>query len=140
MAKSHKTDPSKAVTSLSNGTKAICSVSGQVQLAEISQKIDVLDEKINSLIENSWREKIAALQSATEMINDALIELPDSNALTRINLAILEVGNLSNYFRLSIENIISKRITISVWASLRRACLHGFVKTKMNIMKNSLVK
>jgi tetratricopeptide (TPR) repeat protein len=126
----NKTDPSKAVTSLSNVTKAICSVSGQVQLAEISQKIDVLDKKINSLIENSWREKIAALQSATEMINDALIELPDSNAITRINLAILEVGNLSNYFRLSIDNIISKRITISVWASFKESMFTWFGKNK----------
>jgi len=40
-----KTNPSKAMTTLSNVTKAICSVSGQVQLAEISKKIDIIDDK-----------------------------------------------------------------------------------------------
>jgi tetratricopeptide (TPR) repeat protein len=130
LEKSNPSNPSNAIMTLSNVTKAICSVSGQLQLAEISEKIDKLDDKLNSLIEASWREKIAALQSATETINDARRELPDSNALARINLAILEVGKLSNYFRLSVENVISKKITLSVFDSFKESLLSWFGKNK----------
>ncbi|CDQ20885.1 hypothetical protein [Halobacillus karajensis] len=126
----NKRDPSNTALSLSNVTKAICSVSGQAQLADISKKIDVLDEKIDSIIENSWREKIAALQSATEMVNHALIELPDKNALGRINQAILEIGTQSNYFRLSIESVISKKITLSVLTSFKESMFTWFGKNK----------
>ena len=129
-AEVEKTNPSKAMTTLSNVTKAICSVSGQIQLAEISNKIDKLDEKLSSLIEDSWREKIAALQSAIDTINHAQIKLPDTNAFSRINLAILEVGKLSNYFRRSIENVISKKITLSVWDSFEESLLTWFGKNK----------
>ena len=116
------------MTTLSNVTKAICLVSGQIQLAEISNKIDKLDKKLNFLIKDSWREKVAALQSAIETINDARMKLPDTNALARINLAILEVGKLSNYFRLSIENVISKKISLSVWDSFKESLLTWFGK------------
>jgi len=125
-----KSNPSNVIMTLSNVTNAICSLSGQLQLAEISKKIDILDDKINSLIENSWREKIAALQSATETINDARIGLPDRNALARINSAIIEVGELANYFRLTIESILSKKITFSVWSSFKESLLSWFGKNK----------
>jgi len=112
-----KSNPSNAMMTLSNVTKAICSVSGQLQLAEISNKIDKLDDKFNSLIEDRWREKIAALQSATETINDARIELPDREALERINSTIKDVGELADYFRLTIESVVSKKITFSAWST-----------------------
>jgi uncharacterized coiled-coil DUF342 family protein len=112
-----KPEPPTAMITLSNVTNVICSISGQVQLAEISKKIDILKDKINSLIEYSWREKIADLQSATETINDAIIELPDSSALDRINFAINDVGKLANFFRSTIENVVSKKISYSVWST-----------------------
>lgn len=130
LEKSNPSKPSNAIMTLSNVTKTICSVSGQLQLAEISEKIDKLDDKLNSLIEASWREKIAALQSATETINDARRELPNSNALARINLAILEIGKLSTYFRLSVENVISKKITLNVYDSFKDSFLTWFGKNK----------
>lgn len=128
--KAGKSNPSNATMTLSNVTNAICSLSGQLQLAEISEKIDMLDDKINSLIENSWREKIAALQSATETINDARTGLPDSNALARINSAIIEVGELANYFRLTIESVLSKKITFSVLSSFKESLFSWFGKNK----------
>ena len=125
-----KSNPSNAMMTLSNVTKAICSVSGQVQLVEISRKIDVLDDKLNALIENSWREKMAALQSVTETIDDARKELPGRNAEARINLAIDDVGKLADYFRLSIESVVSKKITFSVWSSFMESLLSWFGKNQ----------
>lgn len=125
-----KANSSNAMTTLSNVTKVICSISGQIQLVEISNKIDKLDDKLNSLIDDSWREKIAALQSATETINDARIELPDRYALDRINLAIGDVGKLADYFRLTIESVISKKISFSVWSSFTESLLSWFGKNK----------
>jgi tetratricopeptide (TPR) repeat protein len=130
LEKINSSNTSNAIITLSNVTKAICSVSGQLQLAEISEKIDKLDDKLNSLIEASWRDKIAALQSATEMVNNARRELPNSNALSRINSAILEIGKLSNYFLLSAENVISKNIPFKVFDSFMDSFLTWFGKNK----------
>jgi hypothetical protein len=130
LEKSNPSNASNTIMILSNVTKAICSVSGQLQLAEISEKIDKLDDKLNSLIEASWREKIAALQSATEMVNDARRELPNTNALSRINSAILEIGKLSNYFRLSVEKVISKEIKLNVYDSFMDSFSTWFDKNK----------
>jgi hypothetical protein len=125
-----KSNPSNPSLTLSNVTKAICSISGQIQLVEISNKIDKLDDKLNSLIEDIWREKIAALQSATETINDARIELPNKLALDRINGAISDVGELANYFRSTLESVIFKKIEFSVWTSFTESLLSLFGKNK----------
>lgn len=126
-----KLKPSNAMITLSNVTKVICSVSGQLQLAEISKKIDILDDKLNSLIEDGWREKIAALQSATETINDARTEFPDINALARINSQINEVGKLAYYFKMTIDGVVAKKITFSVWSSfIESASQSWFGKNK----------
>ena len=122
--------PSKGAATISNITQSICSLSGQIQLAEISKKIDNLDKKITALYEESWRERLSKLRALTDAIEEARQLLPDSYAMSRINNAIIEVDAIAKFFEASIEAEISKKVTMSIWKSFKESLLTWFGKSQ----------
>lgn len=100
---------------LSNITKSICSISGQIQLAEISKGIDILKEKADQIISILWREKITELKGIGEVIETALSLLPNEKALHRLNDLIFPLECLAGFFHSTMEDILSKKISLSFW-------------------------
>lgn len=94
------------IGSLSDVFGSIANISGQMQLAEISKKLDILNEKIDSLGEFLWREKMSELQAVKSTIEEARESLPNPYAFTRINESISKLQTLSNFFRLTIEKLL----------------------------------
>jgi len=106
----NKVAPHSKPSPLSNITKSICSISGQMQLAEISKKIDILNEKVDEIKEQMWREKIAELNACKEIIEKARQLLPNDDALNRINENISILTMLSSFFFLEMQKILFKKI------------------------------
>lgn len=97
-------------SALSTITGGIASISGQLQLAEISKKLDVINEKIDQIGRFLWREKVSKLQSIQIVIEDAIESLPNKFALERINDCIKDLQHLSVFIEKTIEEILSRKI------------------------------
>lgn len=108
---------SKNSSPISNITRSICSISGQIQMAEISKKLDIINDKIDSIIEQMWIEKVSELKGKIETIEMAFYLMPDEKALNRINSCIESLTSLAKFFESSIERILNKRISYSLFKS-----------------------
>lgn len=108
---------SKAPNALSNITKSICSISGQIQLAEIAKKIDILSEKVDLIREEMWREKISDLNACADVIREALVLLPNDTAMNRINDSIHKLHLLSNFFVSTIESLLVRNVKYNLMSS-----------------------
>lgn len=95
---------------LSKVSSSIVSVAGQIQMAEISKKLDTIQETVNNISDFLWREKITELRGLNDTINDAIDSLPSTHAYNRINDSIKDLIKLSHFFEESIEEILSKDI------------------------------
>lgn len=102
---------------ISNVTRSICSISGQIQLAEISQKLDVLNSKIDELKELIIDNEVYKLKACIEAIDKDIRLLPDSNAMNRVNDVIGELRKLSQFFSGEINKIINKKVKYRVFDS-----------------------
>lgn len=100
---------------LATVTKGIVNIAGQAQLAEISQKLDIIDEKLAAIGKHNWREKTAELSGAKSFIEDAVESLPNKYAVERINNEIADLIKLSNFFKKTIEEELDKPITYSLY-------------------------
>jgi hypothetical protein len=89
---------------LSKLSRSICNLSGQMQVAEISKKLDVIDEKIDLISEFLWRDKVSDLYGIKAVIEVALDSLPNQRAIDRIN------NVLSEFFESTIESILNRKI------------------------------
>lgn len=107
---------------LSSIQQGIVNISGQVQMAEISKKLDVLNEKIDLLAEFLWREKISELSGLNSIIKEAVASLPNDNAIERINTSIKDLSFLSNFFKKTIDELLSKKIEYKIYDNI----LEGF--------------
>lgn len=105
-------------SAISNITKSICKISGQVQLAEISQKLDVLNDKVDEIKELLIDKEVYNLKSCIETIEKDTKLLPDSNAINRINDAIGDLRKLSKFFEGEINKIINKRVKYNIYNSI----------------------
>ncbi|MFB4169028.1 hypothetical protein [Virgibacillus sp. JSM 102003] len=97
-------------STLSNITRNIASISGQLQMAEISKKLDVIHEKIDLLGEFLWREKVSRVHSINSVIEEAIESLPNKNAMVRINDCIKDLKFLSDFIEETIEEVLSRKI------------------------------
>lgn len=107
-------------SSISNITRSICSISGQIQLAEISQKLDILNDKVDEIKELLIDKEVYNLKSCIETIEKDAKLLPDSNATNRINDAIGDLRKLSKFFEGEIQKVINKKVKYSI--------LHSFTE------------
>lgn len=103
---------------LSNVTSSIISVAGQIKMAEISKKLDTIQEKVNSMSDFLWREKVTELKGLNDTINDAIESLPSAHAYNRINDSIKDLIKLSHFFEESIEEVLAKDIKRSLSADI----------------------
>ncbi|WP_117148889.1 hypothetical protein [Paraliobacillus zengyii] len=97
-------------SALSNISRNIASISGQLQMAEISKKLDVIHEKIDQLGQFSWREKVSSVHSLNSVIEEAIESLPNKNAMVRINECIKDLMFLSKFIEKTIEEVLSRKI------------------------------
>lgn len=102
-------DKSK-LSALSDITNSICSLSGQLQIAEISKGIEIIIEKVDLIREDIWRGKISELKGINETIQEANERLPNKNASDRINGCVAPLHDLAEFFRTSIESVLIKEI------------------------------
>src|SRR5699024_6742619 len=100
---------------LATVTKGIVNIAGQAQLADISQKLDIIDEKLAAIGKHNWREKTAELSGGKSFIEDAVESLPNKYAVERINNEIADLIKLSNFFKKTIEEELDKPITYSLY-------------------------
>lgn len=107
---------------LASIAQGITYISGQIQLAEISKKIDVLNENIDLLAEFAWREKTSQLIGLNTVIKEAVASLPSKNAIQRINDSIKDLSVLSIFLKEAIEEVINKSIKYNVYNNI----LEGF--------------
>lgn len=105
-------------TLISNLTKTICSISGQVQLAEISEKIDLLNDKVDEIKGLLIDKEVYSLKACIEAIEKDSKLLPDNNAINRINYTIGDLRKLSKFFEGEINKIINKKVKYSVKCTL----------------------
>lgn len=110
-------------SAISNITRNICNISGQIQMAEILQKLDMIDKKIDSIKEEMRKEKISTLKSQKNIIEEALKSIPNNYSMDRINSCINTLTDLSYYFQLTIENVLSRKISYNVFDSFKE----GFI-------------
>ncbi|WP_342558606.1 hypothetical protein [Metasolibacillus sp. FSL K6-0083] len=103
---------------LSKVSSSIVSVAGQIQMAEISKKLDAIQETVNNISNFLWREKITELRGLNDTINDAIESLPSAHAYNRINDSIKDLIKLSHFFEESIEEILLKDIKRSFGADI----------------------
>lgn len=101
-------------SALSNISRNIVSISGQLQMAEISKKLDVIHEKIDQLGQFLWKEKVSRVHSINSVIDDALESLPNKNAMVRVNDCIKDLKFLSDFFEETIEEVLSREIEYKV--------------------------
>lgn len=106
-------------SAISNITKSICSISGQVQLAEISQKLEVLNNKVDEIKSLLIDKEVYKLKSCIETIEKDTKLLPDSNAMNRINDTIGNLRELSKFFEGEIQKIINKKVKYSISESFK---------------------
>lgn len=107
---------------ISNVTRSICSISGQIQLAEISQKLDILNDKVDEIKELLIDKKVYDLKACIEVIEKDTKLLPDNNAMNRINDAIGDLRKLSKFFEGEIKKVINKKVKCSI----RDSFVEGF--------------
>lgn len=107
---------------ISNVTRSICSISGQIQLAEISQKLDILNDKVDEIKELLIDKKVYDLKACIETIEKDTKLLPDNNAMNRINDAIGDLRKLSKFFEGEIKKVINKKVKCSI----RDSFVEGF--------------
>lgn len=88
----------------------IANLSGQIQMAEISQKLDIINNKIDLIGKFQWREKISELRGLKQSIEEAVESLPNKHAIERINDSIIQLNILSNFFKNTIEELLNKKI------------------------------
>lgn len=121
------TSSAKTATRLSNITQVISSLAGQMQMAEISAKIDKLDKNIKELQKDNFREKMSELKAIKETIEEDRLLLPDKYAKDRINSQIPKAKYLANYFKSKIEEIISECDKPGMCESIARNLLGSFM-------------
>lgn len=97
-------------SALSNISRNIASISGQIQMAEISKKLDVIHEKIDQLGQFLWKEKVSMVHSINSVIEEAIESLPNKNAMVRINDCIKDLKFLSDFIEETIEEVLSRKI------------------------------
>ncbi|MFD1040343.1 hypothetical protein ACFQ3N_18365 [Virgibacillus byunsanensis] len=97
-------------STLSNISRNIASISGQLQMAEISKKLDVIHEKIDQLGQFLWKEKVSRVHSINSVIEEAIESLPNKNAMVRINDCIKDLKFLSDFIEETIEEVLSRKI------------------------------
>lgn len=107
---------------LSSIQQGIVSVSGQIQMAEITKKLDVLNEKVDLLAEFLWREKVSELSGLNSIIKEAVASLPNDNALERINTSIKDLSVLANFFKETIDSELNRNIEYNIYDNI----LEGF--------------
>lgn len=110
----NKTINKTKTSPLSNITKSICSISGQLQMAEISQKLDIINSKLDSIRNEMWRERVSKLKATIEIVEEALELLPDDRAMDRVNACINPLKESSKFLESSIEAILSEKIPYSI--------------------------
>lgn len=111
---------------ISNATKAICSVSGQLQLVEITQLLDQLLGKVDSIIENERDNTNARLTGTITTLNKALSIKADSiYKMDRINNCIMELEKLADFFKSKINKNLDMDITKTTMDSI----IDGFKRT-----------
>lgn len=120
-------------STLSNITKTICNISGQVQLAEISEKIELMNEKIDDIKASIWIDRVAKLQGCSSIIEKAIELLPNEDARIRINNSISDLDELSKVFLGEIEKVLTKRVSLSIKSSM----VEGLTKI-LNIFKGEV--
>lgn len=91
-------------------SRSIASISGQLQMAEISKKLDLIHDKINLIGEFLWRDKVSELQAINSTVEEAIESLPNEYALIRINDSIGNLKSLSVFFQKTIEDLLNKKI------------------------------
>ncbi|WP_288221624.1 hypothetical protein [uncultured Clostridium sp.] len=101
-------------SAISKVTRNICSISGQVQLAEISQRLDVLIDKVDEIKELLIDKEVYNLKACIETIDNDTKLLPDSNAINRINNAIGDLRKLSKFFEGEIQKVINKKVKYNI--------------------------
>src|SRR5690606_3804712 len=92
-------------------TKAICSVAGQMQLVEITQRLEQISEKIDLLIENERDKTNARLTGTLKTLQKALmIDDNSSFKFARIDRCIDRLQELVDYFEIKIDKDLNKEI------------------------------
>lgn len=104
---------------ISNVTRSICSISGQIQLAEISQKLDILNDKVDEIRGLLIDKEVYKLKSCIEAIEKDTKLLPESNAMNRINDTIGNLRELYKFFEGEIQKIINKKVKYSISESFK---------------------
>lgn len=101
-------------SAISNATKAICSVAGQMQLVEITQRLDQISAKVDLLIENERDKTNARLTGTLKTLQKALMA-DDSSSFKfgRIDRCIDRLQELVDYFETKIDKNLNKEITKS---------------------------
>lgn len=107
-------DKAKQTTLLSNVSRSICTLSGQMQVAEISKKLEAIDGKLDRIDEFLWRTKVTELSGTKSVIEDALDSLPNQNAIDRVNKCIMQLTSLSDFFESTIEDALKRKIQYSL--------------------------
>ncbi len=123
---------------ISNATKALCSVAGQMQLVEITQRLDQISAKVDLLIENEKDKTNARLTGTLKTLQKAL--MIDDNSpfkLNRIDRCIDRLQELVDYFESKIDKNLNKEITKSKIDSI----IDSFKPAKsQNIKFDSFIK
>ncbi|MBM7572947.1 hypothetical protein [Aquibacillus albus] len=97
-------------STLSSISRNIASMSGQIQMAEISKKLDIIHEKIDKLGQFLWKEKVSSVHSINSVIEEAIESLPNKNVMVRINDCIKDLKFLSDFIEETIEEVLSRKI------------------------------
>jgi hypothetical protein len=106
-------------SAISNATKAICSVAGQMQLVEITQRLEQISEKIDLLIENERDKTNARLTGTLKTLQKALmIDDNSSFKFARIDRCIDRLQELVDYFEIKIDKDLNKEIKRSMLESI----------------------
>jgi hypothetical protein len=114
----------KIKKAISNSTKAICTISGQMQLAEISEKLEKISNKLDFLIENEKEKIRSKLTGTIKTVNKAL-DLEDDNPdkRNRLNLCVRELEEMADFFKNrmndTLDKLPEKRIIDSLIDSLK---------------------
>jgi len=133
---------SKAQTAISGITKLICSISGQIQLAEISKKLDKIQETVNQIREEAWRERISELNAHSQFVRNIQQRkfLYEDNAKVLIYPTINDIEKLLEFFKQSIENELEKNIKLNLFYSAGESISHFFRSKKNDYNSNFINK
>lgn len=86
-------------------------------MAEISQKLEIINSKLDSIRNEMWRDRISKLKATIETVEDALELLPDDRAMDRISNCINILNESSKFLESSIEEILAEKISYNVLKS-----------------------